>query len=192
MGPRKRIHVFIQPVGTIEGRKNHQLLLSVWKDLVARSMASTSSSAVPRLVVVGRRGWQAEEVFALLDQHDFQGHVIEAGPQADAQLAQEIRGARALLFPSFAEGFGMPMVEALAAGVPVIASDLEVFREVGQGVPDLLPVSDVAAWRDAVLDYARPDSAARARQLNRIRQFRAPSWTDHFARIDAMISDLGQ
>jgi glycosyltransferase involved in cell wall biosynthesis len=177
-------------LGTIEGRKNHKLLLSVWQDLVAQAKRGNGTAMTPRLVILGRRGWQADDVFALLDQHDFKGNVIEVGPQSDAQLARELSGARALLFPSFVEGFGMPMVEALAAGVPVIASDLPVFHEIGQGVPDLLPVSDAAAWRDAVLDYARPESEARARQIARMTQFHAPSWAEHFARIDRLIADL--
>ena len=179
-------------LGTIEGRKNHKLLLSVWQDLVARTKQANGAAMTPRLVILGRRGWQADDVFALLDRYDFGGNVIEVGPQSDAQLARELSGARALLFPSFAEGFGMPMVEALAAGVPVIANDLPVFHEVGQGVPDLLPVTDAAAWRDAVLDYASPASEARARQIARMAQFRAPSWADHFSRIDRLIADLAR
>lgn len=177
-------------LGTIEGRKNHKLLLSVWHDLVAQAKSARVPTPVPKLVIVGRRGWQAEDVFALLEKHDFGGHVIEAGPLPDAQLAQLLMEARALLFPSFVEGFGMPLVEALAAGVPVIASNLPVFREVGQNVPCLLPVSDKAAWREAVLEYARHDSAARSLQLARMAQFRAPTWAEHFAKIDAFISEL--
>jgi glycosyltransferase involved in cell wall biosynthesis len=177
-------------VGTIEGRKNHKLLLSVWQDLVSEVQSATVPRAVPRLVIVGRRGWQADDVLRLLDHHDFNGHVTEVGPLPDAQMARLLMDARALLFPSWAEGFGMPLVEALAAGVPVIASDLPVFREVGQGVPDLLPVSDKAAWRDAILDYAHPCSEARADQIARMTRFRAPSWAEHFAQIDGLISAL--
>ncbi len=177
-------------VGTIEGRKNHKLLLSVWQDLVSEVQSATVPRAVPRLVIVGRRGWQADDVLRLLDHHDFNGHVTEVGPLPDAQMARLLMDARALLFPSLAEGFGMPLVEALAAGVPVIASDLPVFREVGQGVPDLLPVSDKAAWRDAILDYAHPCSEARADQIARMTRFRAPSWAEHFAQIDGLISAL--
>lgn len=177
-------------LGTIEGRKNHKLLLSVWQDLVAQAKSAKVLTSVPRLVIVGRRGWQAEDVFALLDKHDFGGYVIEVGPLPDAKLAHLLRAARALLFPSFVEGYGMPLVEALAAGVPVIASNLPVFREVGQGVPDFLPVSDKAAWRQAVLEYARHDSAARSRQIARMAQFRAPTWAEHFTKIDDFISEL--
>ncbi len=177
-------------LGTIEGRKNHKLLLSVWQNMLASCRSETARADIPKLVIVGRRGWQADEVFDLLDRHDFGGRVNEVGPLDDAQLAAVLKGARALLFPSHAEGYGIPLAEALAAGVPVLASDLPVFREIGQGVPELLPVTDQAAWRDAIEDYARPVSARRTRQLERVTRFQAPSWEGHFARIDHLIESL--
>jgi glycosyltransferase involved in cell wall biosynthesis len=173
-------------LGTIEGRKNHALLLSVWREL----LKARPDGLVPRLCIVGRRGWQAAEVFNQLDSGDFGDRVVELGPLEDRRLATLLAGARALLFPSLAEGYGIPLVEALAAGVPVLASDLPVFREIGQGVPELLPPDDLAAWRDAVSDYARPDSRRRAAQMSRLGAFRVPHWPDHFARIDALLETL--
>lgn len=172
-------------LGTIEGRKNHRLLLSVWQDLLARG-----AQDVPELVIVGRRGWQADDVFAMLDGIDFRGTVRETGPVDDAQLSRLLSDARALLFPSFAEGYGIPLVEALAAGVPVIASDLPVFREIGQGVPDLLPAADWNAWRSAILDYAEPASARRAEQLRRMAAFTVYEWHNHFAELDDFLDKL--
>lgn len=173
-------------LGTIEGRKNHQLLLSVWQDLLARGQGR----GLPELVIVGRRGWQADDVFSMLDGSDFRGTVRETGPIDDAQLSRLLSDARALLFPSFAEGYGIPLVEALAAGVPVIASDLPVFREIGQGVPDLLPAADWNAWRSAILDYAEPASARRAEQLRRMAAFTVYEWHNHFAELDDFLDKL--
>jgi glycosyltransferase involved in cell wall biosynthesis len=153
--------------------------------------ADADPSHLPQLVIVGRRGWQADDIFAMLDNHDFRGLVSEAGPLDDAGLAEVLAGARALLFPSLAEGFGIPLTEALAAGVPVIASDLPVFREIGQGVPELLPPTDHAAWAEAILDYAKPASVRRAAQLARINGFQTPNWGDHFAQIDNFLTELG-
>jgi glycosyltransferase involved in cell wall biosynthesis len=116
--------------------------------------------------------------------------VVELGPLDDRRLATLLTGARALLFPSFAEGYGIPLLEALAAGVPVLASDLPVFKEIGQGVPELLPPDDLAAWRHAVSDYTRSDSRRRAAQVSRLGAFRVPCWQDHFARIDALLETL--
>lgn len=173
-------------LGTIEGRKNHRMLLSVWQDLLARAQGRD----LPELVIVGRRGWQADDVFAMLDGTDFRGSVREAGPVDDEGLARLFSEARALLFPSLAEGYGIPLVEALAAGVPVIASNLPVFREIGQGVPDFLPACDPAAWRDAILDYADPASGRRGAQLQRIMAFRNSEWSEHFARLDDFLREI--
>lgn len=173
-------------LGTIEGRKNHALLLEVWRQM----LAARGASPVPRLCIVGRRGWEADDVFAQLDSDQFGDRVVETGPLDDRQLAQLMAGARALLFPSFAEGYGIPLVEALAANVPVIASDLPVFREIGQGIPELLPSTDPSAWLVAVSDYAREGSPRRATQVARLGAFRVPDWPSHFARIDAFLETL--
>lgn len=173
-------------LGTIEGRKNHALLLSVWRDL----LKARGSAPVPRLCIVGRRGWQAEDVFQQLDSGEFGDKVIEVGPLDDHRLAQLLAGTRALLFPSFAEGYGFPLVEALGAGVPVLASDLPVFREIGQGVPEILPRYDSSVWREAVCDYASQNSPRREAQVLRLGAFRLPDWNGHFARIDAFLQSL--
>lgn len=173
-------------LGTIEGRKNHALLLELWRQMMAQG-----GGPVPRLVIVGRRGWQADAVFAQLDSGIFGDRVVEVGALDDRALAEILSGARALLFPSFAEGYGIPLVEALAAGVPVIASDLPVFREIGQGVPELLPVGDAGGWRRTIEDYAVDPSPRRGAQRVRLLNFKAPGWQAHFARVDALLASLG-
>lgn len=175
-------------LGTVEGRKNHALLLRVWRGLMARRDASP----VPRLIIIGRRGWEADDVFAQLDSGEFAPYISEVGPLDDRRLAEVLVSARALLFPSFAEGYGIPLVEALAAGLPVIASDLPVFQEIGQGVPELLPLGDAAAWSDAIADYARPESARRREQLERLKKFLVPNWGDHFSKIDNFLKELAR
>lgn len=172
-------------LGTIEARKNHILLLQLWTRLVERLGA-----AAPRLLVVGQRGWKAEQAFHLLGNSAIlRGHVEEVGGCNDATLAAHLESARALLFPSLAEGYGLPLIEALQAGTPVIASDLPIFREIGQDVPDLLPF-DGAAWEAAILAYAAEVSAAREAQLKRLKSFRAPTWRDHFAKVDSWLAHV--
>lgn len=172
-------------LGTIEARKNHAFLLSVWRRLIA-----TMGDAAPRLVIVGRRGWEVDDVFALLDGQEFRGKVVEAGPLDDRALASVLGRARALLFPSYAEGFGIPLVEALAAGIPVIANDLPVFREVAGDIPELIGVEDEDAWVATLSDYAIGYGGRRARQLARLEGYAAPTWPEHFARIEILIDQL--
>lgn len=173
-------------VGTIEPRKNHLLLLHLWRRLV-----ELEGEAAPRLQVVGQRGWECENVVDLLERSaSLRGFVFEHNACTDAELAALLRGARALLMPSFAEGFGLPVAEALAAGVPVIASDLPAFRELAGDIPEYADPLDGARWLELVRDYARTDSARRAAQLERLRAFRAPTWAEHFAIVDAFLEAL--
>lgn len=172
-------------LGTIEGRKNHMLLLQVWERLV-----EAHGDAAPKLVIIGRRGWACDDVLARLQAGGFRGRVEEAGALDDAQIAMRLAGACALLFPSFAEGYGLPLVEAIAAGVPVIASNLDVFKEIGQGIPDLLPPDDVAAWADAIMAYAEPASPTRAAQMARMARFHTPDWPSHFEAVEAFLATL--
>lgn len=174
-------------LGTIEARKNHLLLLNVWSKLVDR-MGNTA----PRLLIIGQRGWEADEVFHRLDHDEnLRGVVIELGRCSDEEVAKHLRSARALLFPSFAEGYGLPLVEALAAGVPAIASDLSVFRELCGDIPTYLGPHDERAWEAAIIDLVRPESALRSTQLQRLRGFVAPTWTDHFSSVQAWLTALG-
>ena len=173
-------------LGTIEGRKNHQMLLNIWSRLIARL-----GREVPKLLIIGQRGWEAESVFHRLDEHEkLGGHVIELSRCSDAELASHIASARALLFPSFSEGYGLPLIEALGMGVPVIASDLPVFREIAGPVPVYLSPLDDQAWEETILDYANPESAARAAQLERIKSFRPHDWEGHFNRVEAWLRAL--
>jgi glycosyltransferase involved in cell wall biosynthesis len=171
-------------LGTIEPRKNHLLLLKLW-----RQMVGELGQHVPRLVVIGQRGWECEQVVDMLDRCEaLRGRVIELSECDDAALATWLHHAQALLFPSFAEGYGIPLVEALSLGTPVIASDLPVFRELAGDIPDYLDPLDGVGWRRAVLDYAVPASARRSAQMARMAGWRAPTWDAHFGMVEAFMA----
>ncbi len=177
---------FFVVLGTIEARKNHLMLLQVWLRMI-----ESFGERAPRLFIVGQRGWECEQVFDLLDNdHRLSNFVIEISRCNDEELAHYLANARALLFPSFIEGYGLPLVEALQAGTPVIASDLSVFREIAGDVPDYLASVDEPAWQRAILDYATQQSAARNAQLKRLADYKAPTWDDHFAAVDSWLGTL--
>jgi glycosyltransferase involved in cell wall biosynthesis len=171
-------------LGTIEPRKNHLLLLHIW-----RRMAETLRDAdIPQLVLVGRRGWENENIVDMLDRSPrLKGLVIEKGRADDKELNELLAGARALLMPSFVEGYGLPVAEALAAGVPVIASDLDVFREIAGSVPDYIDPLDGPKWLSTILNFTTTLSPARAAQLVRLQDWAPPKWEDHF---DLVLSRL--
>lgn len=173
-------------LGTIEPRKNHWMLLQVWRDMVERL-----GSAAPRLVIVGQRGWECENVVDLLDRcRVLQGVIIERGRCSDAELLTYLQHATALLFPSFVEGYGMPVAEALALGVPVIASDIPVFHEIAGAVPDYVSPLDGRRWEELVLAYSEPVSTARNAQLCRLRTYQPTHWKGHFQIVDALLDRL--
>ncbi len=173
-------------LGTIEARKNHLLMLQIWARLV-RALGREA----PRLLIIGQRGWECEQVFDLLDRSELlREAVIEIGQCSDAELGGHLRGARALLFPTLVEGYGLPLIEALASGTPAVASDLAVFHEIGHGIPDFIDPLDGPAWQAAIIAYGTDDSVARRAQMKRLAAYRAPEWGDHFASVDAWLGTL--
>ena len=172
-------------IGTIEARKNHLLLLNLW-----RRLGEEMGDAAPQLVLIGQRGWEAENVVDMLERCPaLRGHVIEHNTMPDGDMAPLIKGARAVLLPSFAEGFGFPLVEALALGVPTLCSDIPALRETGGGVPEYLDPLDGRGWREAILDYSPARSLRREEQLRRLSGWRPARWEDHFAAVLQLIAE---
>jgi len=162
-------------LGTIEPRKNHLLLLHQW-----RQMAQTlPQDQVPHLKVVGRRGWENEQIIDMLERSPtIAPFVEEISNCSDDELAAILRDASGLLMPSFTEGYGMPIAEALASGTPVIASDIGAHREAGGDAPDFLSPLDGPRWQEVILDYAANGPMRRA-QMGRLKEWRAPEWGNH-------------
>jgi len=172
-------------VSTIEARKNHILLLNLWRQLAAELGEET-----PLLVLIGQRGWETENVIDMLERCPaLRRAVIEHNTLPDADMVALLQGACAALLPSFAEGFGFPIIEAFALGVPAICSDIPALRETGAGVPEFLNPLDGLGWLTAVLDYAAPRSARRQAQLARLADWEPPTWHKHFAMVDRFIAD---
>lgn len=173
-------------ISTIEPRKNHLLLLNVWRRLVERL-----GDDAPVLVLIGRRGWENENVVDMLERAEIlRGHVIEAGSLPDNAMNALVAGARAMLMPSFEEGYGMPVIETLSAGVPVICSDIVAHREVGGDAPDYLDPLDGLGWLRTIEAYRQPHSPERAAQMARVAAWRAPTWSAYFDIVTAMLDEM--
>lgn len=185
---------FIRPItkpyfvvlSTIEPRKNHWLLLHVWRKLIEQL-----GTQAPHLVIIGQRGWECENVIDLLERcSSLREHVTELPRCSDTELVTYLKHAQALLFPSFVEGYGIPLIEALALGTPVIASDLAVFREIAGTIPDYLDPLDGMGWTRQIKAYSFADSEYRQAQLERIKKFSQPTWSAHFQAIEALMERL--
>jgi glycosyltransferase involved in cell wall biosynthesis len=167
-------------IGTIEPRKNHMFLLDLWADM-ARDMAP---SQVPQLLICGSRGWNNADVFARLDSDQMMGrHVFEVPGLTDGQIAALLPRMRGALFPSHAEGFGLPPVEALAAGVPIICNSLEIYIEILGDNPVYAGVRDRYLWRQEIERLA---SSQNHGQITG-KKFQPPTWQAHF---NAVLSRL--
>jgi glycosyltransferase involved in cell wall biosynthesis len=168
------------PSAPIEPRKNHTLLLDLWDRLEARFGAETA----PQLAIVGRRGWRNADVFARLDARRGQaGAVREYNDLSDAAVQGLLAASAGLLFPTHAEGFGLPAAEAARLGVPVVCSDLPVFREILGNYPVYLSPMDGYGWEKAVMMLA----SGLVRPLSPPVM---PDWADHVSRVFDRLSGL--
>ncbi|MDZ4068574.1 MAG: glycosyltransferase [Tabrizicola sp.] len=139
--------------GSIEPRKNHALLVKVWELLVDRM-----GERAPPLVVIGSLGWEGQ---AILEQFGEERriarriHVVSG--LATPAMKRLVADAAGLLMPSFAEGYGFPLVEAARLGVPVIASDIPAHREVARPGSVLLKPDDATAWAETIQLWLESD-----------------------------------
>jgi glycosyltransferase involved in cell wall biosynthesis len=171
---------YVLSVGTLEPRKNLPMLLRAFERLVAR--AGTPSANLD-LVTVGGRGWRDRELRADLQRSLATGRVHAVGYVPEEDLIALYGGAEVLAYPSHFEGFGLPSLEAMACGTPVVASDVSALREVGGGAAVLVPVGDadaLAARIAELVDDPRARAAASARGLARAAEFR---WETTAARV---------
>lgn len=155
---------FFVCLGTIEPRKNHALLLEVWGNL---------PKPRPTLCIVGGRGWSNEDVFKKLDHLSADSGILELRGLTDGEVVSLLSKAQALLFPSFAEGFGLPAVEAAALGTKVIVSNLNVFHELLEDSTVYLDPKDSYAWMETILQQCVLPKEQQSPKI-------PPSWVKHF------------
>jgi glycosyltransferase involved in cell wall biosynthesis len=112
-------------VSTIEPRKNHAYLLDAFEHAWA-------AGSTARLCVAGRVGWKCDALLARVRNHpELNQRLFMFNDLSDTSLEHAYAHASALVFPSFVEGFGLPLVEAMQRGLPAMGSDIAVFREIG-------------------------------------------------------------
>lgn len=161
---------FVLCLGTLEIRKNHRLLHQVWRRL-------SHDDAAPRLVIVGQHGWLAEETEALLrrDRAVARNIALVRGA-SDRHVAWLLSRALFTVYPSFYEGWGLPVAESLAAGRIVVASDVPAVREAGQGLALHLPPDDVPQWAETIRSLRRDADRRRRIEADIAARFTTRTW----------------
>ncbi len=148
---------YILFIGRVEPRKNLPGLIAAY-NLLRRKYPALARP----LVIVGAPGWLYDDFLAALGASPFRADIRWLRGLSDAQVAALLGRAGVLVYPSFYEGFGLPVLEAMAAGVPVVASNRASLPEVAGDAAWLVDPEDPAALADAVYE-ALTDQAARAR-----------------------------
>ena len=151
---------FILFVSTIEPRKNLPMLLKAYRRLL------DSYKADVKLAVVGRRGWLSKEVFTFVDKLKLTNDVLFLGRVPVEDLLHLYNAAQLLVQPSFYEGFGLPPLEAMACGTPVVVSNVsslpEVVGDAGLLVdPENASEISVAIWRVLTDEALRAELVAK-------------------------------
>jgi glycosyltransferase involved in cell wall biosynthesis len=154
---RMRQHVtddFLLYMGTLEPRKNIPTLLEAY----ARLRQMTGMQV--KLVLAGGKGWLYDSIFARVQQLGLENEVIFPGFVSDAEQPLWYRAAAAFVYPSLYEGFGIPVAEALACGVPVVTSTISSLPEAGAGIAQTVDPYDIEAMAVA-LQRALTDASLR-------------------------------
>jgi len=158
-------------VSTIEPRKNHAYLLDAFERVWA---ADPHSQAV--LCIVGRVGWKCAPLVARIKNHPELGkRLFMFNDLSDTELEFCYQHSKSLVFPSFVEGFGLPLVEAMQRGLPAMASDIPVFREIGADFLAYFNLDDPASLAALVRKFENSGVFPAAQGLT---QWSWPGWRD--------------
>jgi glycosyltransferase involved in cell wall biosynthesis len=148
---------YILSVGTIQPRKNLIVLLDAFAALCREGRLPRET----QLVLAGRAGWLSEATLARAAAPDLRDRVVLTGYVSDDDLLALYRGARLLAFPSLYEGFGLPVLEAMQCGLPIVCSRASSLPEVAGDAALLVDPHDVGGWATA-LESVYHDGALRA------------------------------
>ena len=142
---------YILYVGALQPRKNLERLMDAFATLAQKYPSA-------RLVLAGEAAWMSEDIFRARDRNSFRDRIILAGRVSFAERAALYGNARIFAFPSLYEGFGLPILEAFAAGVPVISADNSSFPEVAGEAALFFDAGKTDEFADLMLDLWESES----------------------------------
>lgn len=180
---RKAGQGFILCVGTIEARKNHTLLYYVYK------LARQRNITLPDLVVVGRPGWKSEDMYEIMTTDpETKEAFIFLQTATDEELSWLYKNALFSVYPSFYEGWGLPIAESIAHGVPCVCSNTSSMPEIaGDLIPYFSPFSTDECL-GAITNMLKPGAISQAKR--KIEAYRPVPWDQPFGFIKKLIGEV--
>ncbi len=146
---RRRLGVednFILFVGTVEPRKNLITLVRAFDELMR------TTDLRPQLVVAGQKGWLTDDLYAYVEQSEIKNRILFTGYVSDDDLASLYSSCTVSVYPSLYEGFGLPPLEAMACGAPVITSRIPVIMETASGAARLVEPTNLQELTAALVE----------------------------------------
>lgn len=169
---------FLLTVGTIEPRKNHKLLFNAYPQL--KEMGLT-------MVFAGNVGWNISDFISEVEKHeDYGENILMFSKLNDATIKYLYREAYFFVFPTFAEGFGLPPVESVRSGTPVIVSDIPVMHEILGGYADYIDCKSPQQLVDMLSKYISDDSLYVQRKESLL-SYKENTWTDFATKLSNII-----
>ena len=186
---------YLLHVGTLQPRKNLIRLLRAFASL----LASGAEPAAPlpeglQLVITGKRGWMVDDLLAEIQKLGLAAHsrVVLTGYVPDADLPALLTGALAFCFPSLYEGFGFPVIEAMACGTPVVCSNVSSLPEVAGDAALLVDPLDVTALTAALARVTTDPGLRRELTERGFRQASRFSWRQSAHQVLKVLEEVGR
>ena len=158
-------------LGTVEARKNHALMIDAWDALSKMSLPQ-----MPQLHIIGAIGWKVDDLVARIRQHPLFGtSIFLHGPLPDEEVQDHFARANALLFPSIAEGYGYPPLEAAMVGATPICSNLAVFTETLGDCAVYVDSNDAYSWAETIKQHFHGTAVK-----PELTTLKVATWAEHF------------
>jgi glycosyltransferase involved in cell wall biosynthesis len=172
---------FLLCVGTIEARKNHQILYYVVKEALKRKVE------LPPIVISGKRGWLVDNLLYLIENDELMSGKIKLVHTTDQELSWLFQNCLLTLYPSFYEGWGLPIAESLFYGKMCLSSDESSMPEIAGGLIDYYSPYDAGAILDTIVKYLDNPALLKKKERQIKESYQPTSWDDTFKQVEEFI-----
>jgi glycosyltransferase involved in cell wall biosynthesis len=169
---------YILCVGTVEARKNHTGLYYAYK------LAAQQGKELPTLIIAGRKGWMAGDIYQLMtNDPDTKNKFKFLHNASDDELSWLYKNALFSVYPSFYEGWGLPIAESLLRGTPCLASETSSMPEIGGELVDYFSPYSTEQIMDKIESYATKPEMLKARREQIEKGYKATTWDTAYAQV---------